>query len=353
MPRDTHCAASHRWRMAALLCENCTSRYHQPQLSRPLEISCMLLLIMLGKVGLDFFMLQVKHKKVKVSFMGYFCVSLALLDFILLLNIAVILYLEDFALWGVRFTKYHICLFTQIISLTYGTLHYPVYLVAGLDYYMTVAQTSQFPCRGRRLFYICVVAFIWISGFFCILKVPAIYEELEIQNHFSPYQCPVYVSMQSYSVSVAMLVLLGMALMVCWKEVITMLLAVRVASFAGQHVLMFSYGPNNNSTCFKQQLLTRLLICFLGTWAPFVLLQFIILFLGAWIPAYMEMNVPWLYFINSFLIGVAYWCRCHDVELTEEMWSTDPFVSWKFCFMPFNNENTEPAEKPGTVIVIC
>lgn len=258
-----------------------------------------------------------------------------------------------FALWGVRFTKYHICLFTQIISLTYGTLHYPVYLVAGLDYYMTVAQTSQFPCRGRRLFYICVVAFIWISGFFCILKVPAIYEELEIQNHFSPYQCPVYVSMQSYSVSVAMLVLLGMALMVCWKEVITMLLAVRVASFAGQHVLMFSYGPNNNSTCFKQQLLTRLLICFLGTWAPFVLLQFIILFLGAWIPAYMEMNVPWLYFINSFLIGVAYWCRCHDVELTEEMWSTDPFVSWKFCFMPFNNENTEPAEKPGTVIVIC
>ncbi|POI33071.1 hypothetical protein CIB84_003177 [Bambusicola thoracicus] len=339
--------------MAALLCENCSSRYHQPQLSRPLEISWVLLLIMLGKVGLDFFMLQVKNKKVKVSFMGYFCVSLALLDFILLLNIAVILYLEDFALWGVRFTKYHICLFTQIISLTYGTLHYPVYLVAGLDYYMTIAQTSQFPHRGRRLFYIFVVAFIWISGFFCILEVPVIYEELEIQNHFSPYQCPLYVSMQSYSVSVAMLVLIGMALMVCWKETITMLLSVRIASFAGQHVLIFSYVPNNDSTCFKRQLLTRLLICFLGTWAPFVLLQFIILFLGAWIPAYMEMNVPWLYFINSFLIGVAYWCRRQDVELTEEMWSTDPFVSWKFCFMPFNNENTEPAEKPGTVIVIC
>ncbi|NXC43125.1 GP160 protein, partial [Penelope pileata] len=337
--------------MAALLCDNCSAWYLHPKLNQPFEISCMLLLIMLGKVCLDFFMLQVKHKKVKVSFMGYFCVSLAVLDFILLTNIAVIFFLEDFALWGVRFTKYHICLFTQITSLTYGTLHYPVCLVAALDYYMTIAQTSHLPQRGQRLFYIFVVVFIWISGFFCILKVPAIYEELEIRNHFSPYQCPLNVSVQSYSVSLAMLLLIGMALTVCWKQIVAMLLSVRVVSFASQPVLMFSYVSNTSGTCFKRQLLTRLLICFLGTWAPFVLLQLIILFLGARIPAYMEMNVPWLYFINSFLIAVAYWCRCHDVELTEEMWSTDPFVSWKFCFMPFNNENTEQAEKPGTVIV--
>lgn len=339
--------------MAALFCENCSGQYHYPQAHQPFEISGMLLLIMLGKVSLDFFMLQVKQKNVKASFMGYFCVSLALLDLILLINIAVIFYFEDFALWGVRFTKYHICLFTQIISLTYGILHYPVCLVAGLDYYMTIAQTSQHPRQAQRLFYVFVVIFIWISVFFCTLKVPAIYEELEIRNHFSPYQCPLYVSVQSYAVSFAMLLLIGTAFMVSRKEVITMILSVRVISFANQPVLMFSYASNNNGTCFKWQLLTRLLVCFLGTWAPFVLLQFIILFLGARIPAYMEMNVPWLYFINSFLIAVAYWCRCHDVELTEEMWSTDPFVSWKFCFMPFNNENTEPAEKPGTVIVIC
>ncbi|NXF30904.1 GP160 protein, partial [Nyctibius bracteatus] len=339
--------------MAAILCENCSGQYHYTQVNQPFEISCMLLLIMFGKVFLDFFMLQVKQKNVKVSFMGYFSVSLALLDFTLLLSIFFIFYFEDFALWGVRFTKYHICLFTRIFSLTYGILHYPVYIVAGLDYYMTVAQTSQFPKRSQRLLYVFAVIVIWISVFFCILKVPAIYEELEIQNRFSPYQCPLYASIQSYSVSFAMLLLIGTALLACWKEVITMLLSVRVVSFASQPVLMFSYVANNNGTSFKWQLLTRLLICFLGTWAPFVLLQIIILFLGARIPAYMEMNVPWLYFINSFLIAAAYWCRCHDVELTEEMWSTDPFVSWKFCFMPFNNENTEPADKPGTVIVIC
>ncbi|NWH54197.1 GP160 protein, partial [Fregata magnificens] len=336
--------------MAAILCENCSGQYHYTQVNQPLEISCMLLLIMLGKVFLDFFMLQVKQKNVKVSFMAYFCVSLTLLDFTLLLSISFIFYFEDFALWGVRFTKYHICLFTQITSLTYGILHYPVYLVAALDYYMTVAQTSQFPKRAQRFLYVFAVTVIWISGFFCILKVPTIYEELETQNRFSPYQCPLYASMQSYSVSCAMVLLIGMALLACRKEVITMLLSVRVVSFASQPVLMFSY-VSNNGTSFKWQLLTRLLICFLGTWAPFVLLQIIILFLGARIPAYMEMNVPWLYFINSFLIAVAYWCRCHDVELTEEMWSTDPFVRWKFCFMPFNNENTEPADKPGTVIV--
>lgn len=353
MPCDTDFAGCHHWRMAAILCENCSGQYHYTQVNQPLEISCMLLLIMLGKVFLDFFMLQVKQKTVKVSFMGYFCVSLALLDFTLLMSISFIFYFEDFALWGLRFTKYHICLFTQIISLTYGILHYPVYLVAGLDYYMTIAQTSHFPRRGKKLLYVFAVAVIWISGFFCILKVPATYEELEIQNRFSAYECPLYASVQSYSFSCAMVLLMGTALLACRKELIAMLLSVRVASFANQPVLMFSYVSNNNGTCFKWQLLTRLLLCFLGTWAPFVVLQIIILFLGARIPAYMEMNVPWLYFINSFLIAVAYWCRCHDVELTEEMWSTDPFVSWKFCFMPFNNENTEPADKPGTVIVIC
>ncbi|KAM9231499.1 putative G-protein coupled receptor 160 [Leptosomus discolor] len=339
--------------MAALLCENCSGQYHYTQVTQPLEISCMLLLVMLGKVFLDFFMLQVKQKNVKVSFMGYFCVSLALLDFTLLLSISFIFCLEDFALWGVRFTKYHICLLTQIVSLTYGILHFPVYLVAGLDYYMTIAQTSHFPKRGQRLLYVFAVVVIWISGFFCILKVPAVYEELEIQNRFSPYQCPLYTSVQSYSVSCAVVLLVGTALAACWREAVAMLLSVRVVSFASQPVLMFCLSNSSSSTCLKRQVLTRLLVCFLGTWAPFVLLQIIILFLGARIPAYVEMNVPWLYFINSFLIAVAYWCRCHDVELTEEMWSTDPFVSWKFCFMPFNNENTEPADKPGTVIVIC
>ncbi|NXC73121.1 GP160 protein, partial [Anhinga anhinga] len=339
--------------MAAIRCENCSGQYHYTQVNQPLEISCTLLLIMLGKVFLDFFMLQVKPKKVKVNFMGYFCVSLALLDFTVLLSISFIFYFEDFALWGVRFTKYHICLFTQIISLTYGILHYPVYLVAALDYYMTIAQTSQFPKRAQRLLYVFAVVVIWISGFFCILKVPTIYEELDMQNHISPYQCPLYASVQSYSISGAMVLLIGTALLACWREVIAMLLSVRVVSFASQPVLMFSYVSNNNGTRFERQLLTRLLVCFLGTWAPFVLLQIIVLFPGAQIPAYVEMNVPWLYFINSFLIAVAYWCRCRHVELTEETWSTDPFVTWKFCFMPFNNENMEPADKPGTVIVIC
>ncbi|NXU11695.1 GP160 protein, partial [Pardalotus punctatus] len=339
--------------MAARLCENGSGQHHCTHISQPLEISYLLVLIMFGKVFLDFFMLQIKPKPVKVSFMGYFCISVALLDFTLLLSICFIFYFEDFALWGVRFTKYHICLFTQITSLTYGILHYPVYLVAALDYYTTVSQTSQFPKRGQKLLYVFAVAVIWISGFFCTLKVPAVSEELEIQNSISPYQCPLSGSLQSYSVSCAMVLLLGTALLARWKEVITMLLSARFLSFSSQPVLMFSYVPNNgNNTCFKWQLLTRLLLCFLGTWAPFVVLQVVVLFLGVQIPAYVEMNVPWLFFINSFLLAAAYWCRCHDVELTE-VWCTDPFVNWKFCFMPFNNESTEAAEKPGAVIVIC
>ncbi|NXX84656.1 GP160 protein, partial [Urocolius indicus] len=339
--------------MAAIRCENCSGRYHSSQVNQPLDTSWMLLLIMLGKVFLDFFMLQVNQTKVKVSFMRYFCVSLALLDVALLLSIAFIFCFEDFALWGVRFMTYHSCLFTQVISLTYGILHYPVYLVAGLDYYVTITQTSQFPPRGQRLLYGCAVAAIWIWGFFCILKVPTIDEELGLQGRVSHSLCPLSASMQSYSISCAMVLLLGTALLVCHREALTMLRSVRVVSFASQPVLMFSYVSNNNGTCFKWQLLTRLLICFLGTWAPFVVLQIIVLFLGARIPAYVEMNVPWLYFINSFLVALAYWCRCQDVEWTEETWSADPFVSWKFCFVPFSNENTEAADNQGTAIVIC
>ncbi|NXQ35078.1 GP160 protein, partial [Alaudala cheleensis] len=338
--------------MAARLCGNGSGQYHCTHASQPLEISYMLVLIVLGKVFLDFFMLQIKPKPVKVSFMGYFCISVALLDFTLLLCIWFIFWFKDFALWGVRFTGYHICLLTQITSLTYGILPYPVYLVAALDYYTTVSQTSQFPGRGRKLLYVFAVVVLWISGFFCTLGIPAVSKELEMQNSVSPSLCPVSGSRQSYWVSCAMVLLQGMALLAGWKEVTTMLLSARLLSLSSQPVLMFSYAPNNN-TCCKWQLLSRLLLCFLGTWAPFVVLQVVILLLGVQIPAYVEMNVPWLYFINSFLLAAAYWCRSQDVELAEEGWCSDPFVSWKFCFMPFNNGSTEAADKPGAVIVIC
>ncbi|NXO22450.1 GP160 protein, partial [Cisticola juncidis] len=337
--------------MAARLCENGSGQYHCTHTSQPLEISYILVLIMFGKVFLDFFMLQIKPKPVKVSFMGYFCISVALLDFTLLLSICFIFCLEDFALWGVRFTEYHICLLTQITSLTYGILPCPVYLVAALDYCTTVSQTSQFPKTARKSLYVFAVVVIWISGFFCTLQVPAVSAELEMQTGASPSQCPLSGSLQSYWVSCAMVLLLGTALLAHWKEVTTMLLSARLLSFSSQPVLMFPYMPNNKNTSLKWQLLSRLLLCFLGTWAPFVVLQVVVLLLGVQVPAYVEMNVPWLYFINSFLLAAAYWCRCHHVELAEEGWCTDPFVSWKFCFMPFNNESTEPADKPGAVIV--
>ncbi|NXN78177.1 GP160 protein, partial [Bombycilla garrulus] len=333
--------------------ENGSGQYHCTHASQPLEISYMLVLIMLGKVFLDFFMLQIKPKPVKASFMGYFCISVALLDFTLLLSMCFIFCFEDFALWGVRFTEYHICLLTQITSLTYSLLPYPVYLVAAVDYYSSVSQPSQFPRRARKFLYAFAVAVIWIAGFFCTLQVPAVSEELRVQSSVSPGQCPISGSPQSRSVSCAMVLLLCTALLARCKEVTSMLLSAKLLSFSSQPVLMFPYVPNTNTTtpCCRWQLLSRLLVCFLGTWAPFVVLQVVVLLLGVQIPAYVEMNVPWLCFINSFLLAAAYWCRCRAVELTEEGWCTDPFVSWKFCFVPFNNESTEPADKPGAVIV--
>ncbi|XP_027747121.1 probable G-protein coupled receptor 160 [Empidonax traillii] len=336
--------------MAGRLCENGSGQHHSTHINPPLETSCLLLLIMLGKVSLDFFTLHVKPKNVRVSFMGCFCASVALLDLALLLISCFIFCLEDFALWGLRFTRYHICLFTQLTSLTCGILHYPVYLLAALDHYTTISHTSQLPKRGQKLLYVVAVVVLWISGFFWILKVPAVYEELEIEKSVTPYQCPVSGSLQSYSISCAMVLLLGTALLARWREVVTTLLSARLVSVSSQPALIFPY-TSNTTACFKWQLLTRLLVCFLGTWAPLVVLQVLVVFLGVQIPAYVGMNVPWLYFINSFLLAAVCWCRCHEAELAEGTWSSDPFVSWKFCFVPFDNESTEPADEAGAVIV--
>uniref|UniRef100_A0A8D0HFC9 G protein-coupled receptor 160 n=1 Tax=Sphenodon punctatus TaxID=8508 RepID=A0A8D0HFC9_SPHPU len=284
--------------MAAETCDNCSLTYFYNQASHPLETSSLLLLILLGKTLLSLFVLRIKRQDARESFMEHFCISLALLDFILLVTLSFIFYFEDFALWGVRFTKYHICLVAQIMSLTYGILHCPVYLVAGLDHYLMVTQTSKVPNICQRLFYIFAVVLIWVSVTIYVLRVPGIYAGLETQSNFFAYQCPLYISIQSYWLSVAMLLVICIVLVVCWSEVIDMVRSVRLISYTSETVLFFPYTSDCNYSGWKKQLLTRLLICFLGTWAPFVLLQMIILLLGAQIPTYMEMNVPWLYFMN-------------------------------------------------------
>lgn len=299
--------------------------------SQHMEPSFMLLLTLIGKVLLNLFVFGSERKRVKGSFLRYFSVSIALADFVLLLTISFISYFQDLAIWGVRFTKYHICLFTQIVSFAYGVMHYPAFFVAGLDYCLVTTLNSKLSGVLRRLLYFAAVVVLWMVTLYYVLTSSAIYSSLEIESYFS-YPCPFYISTQSYRLSLMILLCICLVLVICWFEVITLLQSLRMISYINENVMLFSFAPScHQTTHCKKRLVISYMMCFLGAWLPFVVLQLLLVVLNAQIPAYMDMNVPWLYFLNSFLIGAANWLRQSDQDSTD-LFSSDPFVNWQFSF---------------------
>ncbi|XP_014588229.2 probable G-protein coupled receptor 160 [Equus przewalskii] len=336
--------------MTALSSENCSFQYQLHQANKPLNANCLLLLIILGKILLNILTIAMKRKNTYQTFMAYFCISLAFTDLLLLVNISLISYFRDFVLLGVRFTTYHICLFTQIISFTYGFLHYPVFLIACIDYYFNFSNTTKLPFKWQKLFYFFIIILIWISVLAYVLGDPTIYQSLKTQN-VSSHQCPFYISFQSYWLSFSMVIILFIAFITSWSEVTTLIQAMRITSYMNETILYFPYSSHSSYTVnSKKTLLPKFIICFLGTWLPFVLLQVIILLLKVQIPAYIEMNIPWLYFVNSFLIATVYWFNCHKLNLQDIALPVDPFVNWKCCFIPLTIHNLEQTEKPLSTI---
>ncbi|KAJ7324158.1 hypothetical protein JRQ81_017178 [Phrynocephalus forsythii] len=340
--------------MAIILCENCTFLCLQPwSLLQPSEASGALLLIMLGKVSFNLYLLRVRRQTVCDSFMGYFSISLAFFDLVLLVTMSFISYFQNVMFWGVYLTKYHICLLAQITAFSYGLLHYPVFLATGLDYYFTITHTSKNLTMGCSSLYAFAATFMWISVLCYVLNLPGSTIGLDVNHYSSAQQCPFYISSQTYWLSLGMLFITCLVLVLCWTEVRHTVRSVKVMSLETETVFFFPYVPECSQRSCAKHLLTRLLICFMGTWAPFLFLQALIILLGAQIPAFIEMNVPWLYFINSFLIAIICWVRRQHIRLREDSWDVDPFVSWKYCFVPFNCQDANEAQKSIAEIVDC
>ncbi|XP_056421114.1 probable G-protein coupled receptor 160 isoform X4 [Hyla sarda] len=301
--------------------------------SLSLEPSCILILIITGKVILNILILGARHRNVGTSLMGYCCVSLAIVDFMLLLAIAAIHYFQDFTVVGLRFTSYHICLFTQIISHTYGILHLPFLLASGLDYYLTIVKSIHIPCACSGLLYTACVVLLWTGAFAHVLLSPMRSPALDMGQ--SGYQCTFYISSQSFYLSIVLVCSIFTALSFCCFEIVAFLKSLKVISYARNTVVLFSF-PQGDMWPVQggKRLMAALLFSFLGTWAPFIVFQIVIIVLCAHIPGYMDMNVPWLYFMNSFLIGVSYGLKYPDLQRTENTFSKDPFISWKYCIMP-------------------
>ncbi|XP_072264181.1 probable G-protein coupled receptor 160 [Pyxicephalus adspersus] len=311
---------------------------HEVLLKEPqwMEPSCLLILIIAGKVIMNIFIFGARHQNVTSSFLGYCCVSLAAVDFALLFAIALIHYFQDFSVLGVRFTVYHICLFTQIISRTYGILHFPIFLASGLDYYFTIVKSIKISWIYTGLLYTFYVLLLWIIAFVYVLRSPI--DSPAVEGYESKYLCIFYVSKQSFYLSAALVFTVFLTLAVCCCEIVSFVKSHKVISFANNTVILISFPSEEQWPIQGQKrFLACLLFSFLGTWGPYVILQIIIFALCAHIPAYMDMNVPWLYFMNSFLIAVSLALKYPDLSVTEKTFSADPFIGWKYCALPFMN----------------
>lgn len=333
--------------MTALPSENCSLQPLSQQSKQPIDVSCLLFLIILGKTLLNILMLGLKRKDTHWGFMECFCFSLAFVDLLLWVNLSILFYFRDFVVLGIRFTQYHICLLTQIISFTYGFLHYPVCLLACIDYCLILSGATKHSSKWRKLFYFLTVILTWISVFVYVLGEPAISQSLQTHSA-SLYQCPSYVSTQSYWLSLSMLVVLCVAFLISWPEVVAMVQAIRIASYMNKTILYCPF-PSRSGVSAREALLPRLIVCFLGTWFPFVALQVLTLSLRVQIPAYIEMNVPWLYFVNSFLIAAISWLNCQKLYLRDSTLPLDPFVNWKCCFVPIHR--LKQVERPVSIII--
>uniref|UniRef100_A0A8C5N4X8 G-protein coupled receptors family 1 profile domain-containing protein n=1 Tax=Leptobrachium leishanense TaxID=445787 RepID=A0A8C5N4X8_9ANUR len=306
-------------------------------LTQTLEPSCILILILTGKIMMNTFIFGARTTNYSSSFMGYFCLSLAFADFALLISISSIHYFQDFAIWGIRITTYHICLLTQIISHTYGILHYPVFIVCGLDCYLMIVRSVSLPRLCTGFLYAATMLLLWTMAFIYTLNSPA--GLFTSDTGVISNQCTFYISYQSFFLSAVIVIGIFLVLAICFFELVEFIKSMKITSYAEKTVILFSYA-NEWPIRGTKRLMTTLLLSFLGTWLPFVILQMIILLSCAHIPGYMDLNVPWLYFINSLLIGICYGIKYPTLKLTEKTLLLDPFIEWKYCVLPFYTGHT-------------
>ncbi|KAM9316529.1 putative G-protein coupled receptor 160 [Gastrophryne carolinensis] len=309
--------------------------------SQRLNPACLLLLIIAGKCIINLFIFKARQQNVSASFLGYFCISLAVVDFLHLFFISVIHYFQDFSVLGVRITSYHICLFTQIISHTYGVLHLPVFLASGLDYYFKIVTFLNVPSICLGLLYSIVAFLLWITAFIYVLQSPI--SSPSVYNEENAYLCTFYISKQSSYLSSALIFTIFFVLAVTCREIVSFIKSLKILTFPKNTVIVFSFSSGEKWPVKGKRFLAALAFSFVGTWGLFAILQIVILVSLAPIPAYMDMNVPWLYFMNSFLIAVALGLKYPDLQVTEKILSSDPFISWKYSVLLFRD--TDPSKK--------
>uniref|UniRef100_A0A8C9V1Z0 G protein-coupled receptor 160 n=1 Tax=Scleropages formosus TaxID=113540 RepID=A0A8C9V1Z0_SCLFO len=261
-----------------------------------------LLLVLIGKCSLNWTVVVIQRRHMGSSLLGFLCISLALVDSFLAFILSTIYFLQDVHVFGLRITTHHICLLVQIACFTYSLLHWPVFVLIGLDHGWNLAL-HPVPLRWyRKLGYTLSVILIWAAAVLYVFLASDLYPEVGEEFYLLIEQCWVFSSPQS--TQVFMVSLLALACAVLHSSLVFL---ARTAKGGEPPAVGLSV--------------------FLSTWVPFVVLQTILLLFQVDTPAYVDLNVPWLCFLNSFAIGAVLWRRSQLPGFEKDSTFTDGFSS--------------------------
>ncbi|XP_070774844.1 LOW QUALITY PROTEIN: probable G-protein coupled receptor 160 [Enoplosus armatus] len=222
------------------------------------------------------------------SFLGVFSVSLAVVVTTLHIHADGYVVLLD-----LKLTRFPVCLLVQILGQVYSALQWPVVVLAGLDHFCTVTQTSQ-PTTTRARWIVClfVTGLLWYLTALYVILLSHFIPVLEDVSYNQIHQCRIFHSSQI--LQVAMLLLLT----ACWV----------------QHTLknpsLKDQVTDQSRTHSRRSVVHQAVHIFLNTWAPFLFFLAVLLLLPVGIPAYLGLNIAWLCFLNSLQIAVVLCAVC-------------------------------------------
>ncbi|KAK2895862.1 hypothetical protein Q8A73_015350 [Channa argus] len=279
-----------------------------------------------GKCVLNWALVILQRNHICRSFVGIFSVSLTVIDTALTL-IFTIIYLHGDGrcfLLGLQLTKYHICLLVQIIGEVYSVLQYPVVVMTGLDHFCTTSQRLQTATsRLKGIFKSFVSIILWYLAFLYIFLLSDFLPVLEDVSHHQIYQCWIFHVFQILQVAMLMFLTLGSAAFFT-----------RCSPRLFKNPRQVNQITDQSRSDSRRSVVSQALGIFLNTWAIFLFFLAALLVLPVGIPSYLGLNVAWLCFLNSFLIGVVLCVVCPDSKLAQGLAAVPPdsFCEWKFKF---------------------
>lgn len=308
------------------------SNLHPPLLNPPpsphtMNISILSILLGLGlKSLLNWALVLLQRGHIRRTFIGVFGVSLALSDTALTLAATALHLQGDCFLMGLHLTRHHVCLMVQIIGQVYAALQWPVVVVAGLDHFYTVSQRSQHVVMRvptvTRSFVTCL---LWSAALIYVFRLSDFDPILENVSFDELHQCYIFHMPQILQVSMVLLLTVACAVL--------QLRTGRTLSFCGPRFLPIEDQTTDQSeTLSRRDIVHQALQIFLNTWTVFLLFLALLLLLPVGIPTYLGLNVPWLCFLNSLLIGVVLCAICPGSQLAQGLATIPPdsFCDWRF-----------------------